>query len=186
MSDNDVLSEREQKWYDELRSKGYLGLGAEINSLRAELKECREKCERLEKKNLSLASGGAKTILRIAELEREQNNLQSVIDTLQDVNGQRFKENQSLRAENEKLRGCNEAMRKPMKRLRNAVNMPAEGEGYVIDTAISRLSSAIDLLRELEWVSKGEISIRFCPVCNYPETLFHKPGCKLAAMLEGK
>lgn len=37
---------------------------------------------------------------------------------------------------------CNEAMREPMRRLRAVVDMPAQGEGIVVDAVIARLAAA--------------------------------------------
>ena len=47
---------------------------------------------------------------------------------------------EGLRAENERLRECNDAMREPMRKLREALDMSAQGEGYVIDFAIRDLA----------------------------------------------
>lgn len=41
-----------------------------------------------------------------------------------------------LYRERERLTECNEAMREPMRKLRDAMGMPAQSEGYVIDSII--------------------------------------------------
>ena len=48
----------------------------------------------------------------------------------------------ALKAECERLRECNDAMRPMMRKLREAVNMPAEGEGYVVDSVLAALAAA--------------------------------------------
>jgi len=46
----------------------------------------------------------------------------------------------ALRAENARLRECNDAMREPMRRLREAANMPAQGESAVVGEVLARLA----------------------------------------------
>jgi exonuclease VII large subunit len=51
-----------------------------------------------------------------------------------------------LYRERERLTECNEAMREPMRRLRDAMGMPAQGEGYVVDSIIKERDEALRLL----------------------------------------
>lgn len=45
------------------------------------------------------------------------------------------------REELRRVTECNEAMREPMRKLREAVGMPAEGEGFVLDSVLGRMHS---------------------------------------------
>ena len=49
-------------------------------------------------------------------------------------------ENARLRDENKLVRACNEILRAPMKRLRDCMAMPGQGEGEVIDAACALVS----------------------------------------------
>lgn len=64
--------------------------------------------------------------------------------------------------------------------------------------AAANWRAALALLREVEWVGKGEVNPRHCPVClglkpGDSRSLFgidderdgHAPDCRLAAMLKG-
>lgn len=78
-------------------------------------------------------------IARADELTRD---LDEVTTALSDAHTREA----TLRAENKRLTECNEAMREPMRRLRDAMGMPAQGEGYVVDSIIKERDEALRLL----------------------------------------
>jgi len=77
----------------------------------------------------------------------------------------------ALRAENERLRECNDAMREPMRRLREAANMPAQGESAVVGEVLARLA---DRSRRLDQIAAAAALVQ-TTVQRYFDQ--HGPSC---------
>ena len=87
-------------------------------------------------------------------------------------------ERDAAREEAARLTECNDAMREPMRKLRDAMQMPAQGEGYVVDSIIedrARLKRLVeDYDRRFAMLAKIAQGIDE-KVGRYLE--FHGPSC---------
>jgi len=89
-----------------------------------------------------------------------------------------------------KLQECNEAMREPMRKLRESVDMWAQGEGSVVDRVLARWKAAEARLKKLEQhIIEEEVlttedtgfACNACgATCDDGERLRHNPECILA------
>jgi len=109
------------------------------------------------------ASRVAERVMREARKEFE-----GVVASLQ---AKMDEKTRGLEAENARLRECNDAMREPMRRLREAANMPAQGESAVVGEMLARLD---DRDRRLDQIAAAAARVQ-TTVQRYFDQ--HGPSC---------
>jgi len=113
----------------------------EKQHLRDQLHDALAEAKRADEEATTLANSDLATTEQVVRaLRAEMADLLAGADATQAMLTQACRERDKANAENERLRECNDAMREPMRKLREALDMPAQGEGYVIDFAIRDLA----------------------------------------------
>jgi len=110
----------------------------------------------------------AATAIAERVMREVRKDFEGVVASLQEKLNEKTR---GLEVENARLRECNDAMREPMRRLREAANMPAQGESAVVGEMLARLD---DRDRRLDQIAAAAARVQ-TTVQRYFDQ--HGPSC---------